>query len=329
MRQYLGTHILALIPVDANGAIDYRALGFGAIVGGVWNWVVTTIGPTVLDWWHTLPVTAMLTFWTLDMILGTGRAIVRGEWSAREMRKGGGKLALWVFLLWMTYALRGSQVLGAGIFSGAVEAFVIFTDFGSVLVKVGLISDNKDVVMIGKASHNQAGVILDHITHGFQDAAESRQAIAEKQVQVIEEVAEKQVKVIEATHQSLKTGLEVIAEVAAVTTEVLKHNIEANTDGLTHLHEAGTDNAAKANFDRHAIADRATMQGRETNSKITSMQSFIGQIATSSNIQAVEQRHQGDAATKLGLDQAQAQEAMELRLTKIETTKETPAEPQA
>jgi len=192
LSRYLGMALLNAMPVSAETQeLQSGKIGAALTFGLAWNWVSTNFEWLLGDFWKTVPISAVLFFWTSDMVLGTIHALrdtaiwrsmmrlskgASGKedvelaklyvklkanedkcWNGTKAKKGVGKLLfLWVPALILTYAATRSGLIGASIFATALQGYICWIDMGSSLKHLGALACNKDIQRLGESLEESA-----------------------------------------------------------------------------------------------------------------------------------------------------------------------------
>ena len=192
LSRYLGLALINALPVSAETQeLQSGKIGAALTFGVIWSWVSTNFDWLLGDFWKTVPVSAVLFFWTSDMILGTIHALrdtaiwhsmkrlSRGDsgkedvelaklyvklksneekcWNGTKAKKGVGKLLfLWVPALILTYAATKSGLIGASIFATALQGYICWIDMGSSFKHLGALAYNKDIQRLGESLEESA-----------------------------------------------------------------------------------------------------------------------------------------------------------------------------
>lgn len=101
--------------------------------------------------WATSPLVWLCLLWGLDFTLGSYRALVAGEWSARRALLSSVKLATWATVLYVGHAMRQCGLLGGGMVASVIDSVVLLSEASSVLVHAGDVLHNKDLSRLGRA----------------------------------------------------------------------------------------------------------------------------------------------------------------------------------
>lgn len=175
MDRYLGGQLLAIIPVDSEGKIDFQRLGLAGALAAVWDWALRTY-TSVHAWDPALTAVAFL--WSCDMILGTLASYYRGDldpqtgrlrmgedgrpltgWrvlSSERAKRGVGKLVLWGLAFLVTWPLYRSTEILPRLFAGLVRAYILLTESGSSLRNLGRLGGHQGLERLGQLGEGEA-----------------------------------------------------------------------------------------------------------------------------------------------------------------------------
>jgi len=130
-RAFFGQDLLALVPVNSEGELDPARLGGFAFAGWCYDWLLRNIMPAYTHFAQTVPISALLFLWTMDMVSGVAKAYKTRTagtpwWDGAKARHGLGRLVwLWLPLVSCTYALRESHVAGASTFASVFDLYAL------------------------------------------------------------------------------------------------------------------------------------------------------------------------------------------------------------
>lgn len=164
LERYLGSQLLAILPLDADGRLDLGKLSWMSALGWLWSAFLLHVVPAYQHLAAIIPLHAVVLFWLLDMITGSAKVVRLGgwrKWSPERARLGLAKLVLWGCVLAVTYILRESHTLGAAWFAGIVESYIIFTEAGSVLRNLGSIWGHRGIETAGEFAEDRAETLLE------------------------------------------------------------------------------------------------------------------------------------------------------------------------
>lgn len=177
--KYLGAQLLAIMPLDAEGRIDFSRLTLTGAFSLGWQWLLYQAFPAYQKLSTFVPsLTAVLLVWALDMIAGTWASMVCGDRdpATKELRTGPdgkilygwralnparakagiGKLCLWAATLSVTAALRLSHQPAPIMLAGLVESYILLADAGSFLRNAGRIGRRRGLQAAGELAEGRA-----------------------------------------------------------------------------------------------------------------------------------------------------------------------------
>lgn len=117
------------------------------LIGGVWHALQDRFSGLLV----TAPLFWLAAFWCVDFVLGSARAIARGEWAAKRALMSGTKLTAGALVLLVAHALRDCHVIGNQQVASLLETVVLLAELSSVLVHVGTMTNNRMILRIGLA----------------------------------------------------------------------------------------------------------------------------------------------------------------------------------
>lgn len=179
MDRYLGSQLLALVPITEDGRLDLSRLSLGTGLGVAWTWLLHSYSAA-----QTLmpSLTAVVAMWALDMVAGSLASWARGDrdpitrvvrvdatgavikgWRAlspNRAKAGLGKLVLWSLCLAVTLTLRTSHQTLCVWLAGLVESYILLTEAGSVLRNLGRAAGHRGLESAGELAEGRADGLL-------------------------------------------------------------------------------------------------------------------------------------------------------------------------
>lgn len=182
---FFGHDLLGLAPLTDQGELDISKLGGFAVLGWLWNQLITEVVPRFWVINAIVPLQAIFVLWAIDMMSGliksyrylgvpvdpqnpegprvyTRRQPGQPWWDGKKALTGLHRLVwLWTPVICITYTLRSSHLAGMPSVATVFEAYVVAALALSAITNLAIAAGSKGLQRVAQKSMEAAGIDRD------------------------------------------------------------------------------------------------------------------------------------------------------------------------